>query len=80
MPITHWYRSIPLNAVDTIVSSTRRSTAGWIPVRSPHVPRGEHKVRLEGVDPDGHVLVAQTPTFTSPLEIAQAVIDAGGLA
>ena len=31
-----------------------------------NVPRGEHKVLVEAVDPEGRVLVAQTVKFTSP--------------
>jgi hypothetical protein len=31
-----------------------------------NVPRGEHKVLVEAVDPEGRVLAAQTVKFTSP--------------
>jgi hypothetical protein len=31
-----------------------------------NVPRGEHKVLIEAVDPEGRVLAAQTVKFTSP--------------
>jgi hypothetical protein len=31
-----------------------------------NLPRGEHKVLVEAVDPEGRVLVAQTVKFTSP--------------
>lgn len=31
-----------------------------------NVPRGDHKVRVELVDPEGGLLTAQTVTFTSP--------------
>jgi Family of unknown function (DUF6130) len=31
-----------------------------------NLPRGEHKVLIEAVDPEGGVLTAQTVTFTSP--------------
>ena len=30
------------------------------------LPRGEHKVRIEAVDPQGHPFVARTVTFTVP--------------
>ena len=31
-----------------------------------NLPRGEHKVLIEVVDPEGGVLTAQTVTFKSP--------------
>ena len=31
-----------------------------------NLPRGEHKVLVEAVDPEGRVLVAQTVKFTAP--------------
>ena len=31
-----------------------------------NLPRGEHKVLIEAVDPEGRVLTAQTVTFKSP--------------
>ena len=31
-----------------------------------NLPRGEHKVLIEVVDPEGRVLTAQTATFKSP--------------
>ena len=31
-----------------------------------NLPRGEHKVLIEAVDPEGRVLAAQTVTFKSP--------------
>jgi hypothetical protein len=31
-----------------------------------NMPRGEHKVLVEVVDPEGRVLTAQTVTFKSP--------------
>ena len=31
-----------------------------------NLPRGEHKVLIEGVDPEGRVLTAQTVMFKSP--------------
>jgi hypothetical protein len=30
------------------------------------LPRGEHKVRIEAVDPEGHPYIARTVTFTVP--------------
>ena len=30
------------------------------------LPRGEHKIRIEAVDPEGNVFTAETVTFTTP--------------
>ena len=35
------------------------------------LPRGEHKVRIEVVDPEGNVFTGQTVTFNSPGKVAR---------
>jgi Family of unknown function (DUF6130) len=36
------------------------------------LPRGQHKVRIEVVDPEGNVFTGQTVTFTAPGTAAQS--------
>jgi hypothetical protein len=49
--------------VEPPLSGPLATGVAFIPVS---LPRGEHRVLIEAVDPEGRVLTAQTVTFKSP--------------